>query len=163
MGCHEMNRVLQRDLLGLERQLHAYDREADLWERPAGVANPGGNLMLHLTGNLQHFVGAVLGGTGYVRDRDAEFAGRDVPRQEIQRRIEAARQAVGRTLAGLDDAALDRPYPVEVAGVRPTTGVFLTHLVAHFAYHLGQIDVHRRLVTGNAASAGAMSIPDLIE
>lgn len=161
MSCEMLHRVVQRDLRGLEGQLRAYSRDSDLWQRPAGFANSGGNLMLHLVGNLQHFIGATLGGTGYERDRDAEFADRDVTRQEIARRIDATRGAVAGTFTRLADADLAQPYPIEVAGVQLPTGVFLIHLVSHFGYHLGQIDAHRRAVTGNSAAAGAESIADL--
>jgi hypothetical protein len=50
-----------------------------------------------------------------------------------------------------------------VSGVRLNTGTFLLHLATHFAYHLGQFDYHRRLVTGAAQGVGAQSIPELAE
>src|SRR5207245_5132891 len=62
--------ILARDLRALRREIEAYPEERDLWRVQPGITNSGGNLALHLAGNLQYFVGTVLGGTGYVRDRD---------------------------------------------------------------------------------------------
>ena len=75
--------MLDRDLATLRREVEAYPDERDLWREIPGVANVGGSLVLHLTGNLQHYFGAQLTGTGYVRDRPAEFARRNVPRSEL--------------------------------------------------------------------------------
>ena len=75
--------VLTRDLKALRRELEAYDDERGLWAMPKGVSNSAGTLAMHLAGNLRAFIGAQLGGTGYVRDRDAEFNRRDVPRSEL--------------------------------------------------------------------------------
>src|SRR5262245_5351521 len=47
--------------------------ETALWAKPVEPGNSIGHLILHLTGNLNHFVGAQLGGSGYVRDREREF------------------------------------------------------------------------------------------
>ncbi|HEX2719050.1 MAG TPA: hypothetical protein VHM67_15380, partial [Gemmatimonadaceae bacterium] len=82
--------ILTRELLALRRGIEAYPDDASVWRPMPGIANVGGTLALHIAGNLQHFIGAVLGGTGYVRDRDAEFARRDVSRDEILREIDAA-------------------------------------------------------------------------
>src|SRR2546428_12899647 len=82
--------ILRRDLGALRREIEAYADERDIWRVAPGISNCAGTLALHLAGNIQCFVGAVLGGTGYVRDRDAEFARRDVPRAELLRDIDAA-------------------------------------------------------------------------
>jgi uncharacterized damage-inducible protein DinB len=146
MTTHDVAEILARDLGRLSEELQAYDREEDLWKTSPGISNSTGTLALHLLGNLQHYLGAVLGETGYVRDRDAEFSRRDVPRAEIVAEIERTREVVRRVVPSLDDAALGAEYPQEVAGRRMTTGYHLIHLVAHFAYHLGQVNYHRRLL-----------------
>jgi len=156
-----LRRILLRDLATLRRELEAYGRESDLWTCPTGVANAAGTLALHLAGNLRHFIGGQLGGTGYVRDRDAEFNDRNVPRAVLITHIEDAARAVDQTLRTLPAARLAEPYPLEVGGVRLDTGTFLLHLAVHFAYHLGQIDYHRRLVTGAAVTVGAQALPEL--
>ncbi len=149
-----LRRVVRRDLTTLAAQLEAYPDERDLWRAVPGIANPGGALVLHLAGNVRHFIGAQLGGTGYVRDRDAEFSRRDVSRAELRDLVAAARAEVDTTLARLDDGALDRPYPLAVGGVSLSAGQFLIHLATHLAYHLGQLDYHRRVVTGGGSVAG---------
>jgi uncharacterized damage-inducible protein DinB len=153
--------TLTRDLRALRREVEAYADERDLWQVPKGIANSAGNLALHLVGNLRQFVGAVLGGDGYVRNRDAEFASRDVPRAALLREIDAAIVAVPQGMARVKEADLSKPFPMPVAGHSVATGDFLNHLMAHFAYHLGQIDYHRRIVTGASAPVGAMAIPEL--
>ncbi|MGQ0702553.1 MAG: DinB family protein [Gemmatimonadales bacterium] len=151
--------IFTRDLATLRMEIEAYSNERDLWRVVPGIANPGGTLALHLAGNLRHFLGAVLGATGYRRDRAAEFAAREVPREELLRHIDEAIAAVTRTLGedGLSDADMDKEYPEPVAGMRLTTGDFLVHLVDHTGYHLGQIDYHRRILTGGAPLGGAVS------
>jgi len=155
--------VLLRELDALRRAVAAYPDDASLWERPPGVPNAGGTLALHLAGNLQHYVGAVLGGSGYRRDRDAEFARRDVPRAALLAEIAAARDAVERTFAAMSDEALERAYPEPINGRAVGTADYLVHLATHLAYHLGQLDYHRRVVTGDAASVGAIAVAALPE
>lgn len=153
--------ILTRELFALRRAVEAYPDDASLWRPLAGIANVGGTLALHVAGNLQHYVGAVLGRTGYVRDRDAEFSRRDVPRAEILGEIDAAIAAVERGLESVGDDVLPRPFPEKVAGREVATGDYLVHLASHLAYHLGQLDYHRRLVTGDGRTVDAVAVKDL--
>lgn len=152
--------ILDRDLRALERELAAYPDDRAVWTELPAVPNPGGTLMLHLSGNLQHYVGALLGGTGYRRDRPAEFARRGVTRAELREEIERARTAVRSTLERLDPAVLEQQYPEAFDGARVRTGEFLVHLCAHLTYHLGQVDVHRRLVAGGEG-IGAVRVAEI--
>jgi len=149
--------LFTRELNTLRAELEAYPDEADLWKTPPGISNSGGNLALHLTGNLQHFIGAVLGKSGYVRNRDAEFGSRNVSRAELLSQVDQAIAAVSGTLRKLDPAKLEQQFPDPIAKMRLATGDFLMHLASHFSYHLGQLDYHRRSVTGGGAVAGALS------
>jgi hypothetical protein len=148
--------ILDRDLSALRREVEAYPDERELWRKVPGVSNAAGTLVLHLAGNLQHYFGARLGSTGYVRDRPAEFSRRDLSRSELLREIEAARDAVRAGLARLSESQLGTEFPEAVAGSKLATGEYLVHLTVHFAYHLGQVDYHRRVVTGNDSGVGAM-------
>jgi uncharacterized damage-inducible protein DinB len=139
--------LYERDLTKLKEEVQSYSDEADLWKTSEAISNSGGNLCLHICGNLKHFFGAVLGNSGYVRDRDAEFSTRDVPRDQMLADIDATRHSVLSTLAELTEEDLDKPYPIEVFGQPMTTGFFLTHLVTHLNYHLGQVNYHRRLLS----------------
>ena len=156
-------RVIVRDLRALAEELRAYEDEAAIWLAPTGVPNSPGTLALHLAGNLRSFIGAELGETGYERDREREFAARDVPREELLEEIEEAIAAVEKGLTTISDQDLERDFPVSFKGETVNTGLFLTHLVAHLAYHLGQIDYHRRLVTGQTDGVGAVSITALLD
>lgn len=153
--------VLGRELRALGRELDAYPTEADLWRLPPGVPNSAGTLALHAAGNLRHFVGAVLGGDAYVRDRDGEFSRRGVPRAALHAELEAAVEVVGRVVPSLDAAVLAAPFPVPVASRRVRTDEFLVHLATHLAYHLGQVDYHRRIVTGGPDGVGAVAPTEL--
>jgi hypothetical protein len=157
-----LSRMIRRELATLERELSAYADERDIWHTPPGITNSAGTLALHLVGNLRHFVGAVLGGSGYVRNRPAEFADRDVPRSDLIDLIRRASSDVERALRRVGPERLDALYPLEVAGSRLRTLDFLIHLEAHLAYHLGQVDYHRRVVTGEGAGVGAVAPGELL-
>lgn len=149
--------IIARDLVSLRKEIEAYPAEPDLWRGAEGITNSGGTLALHLAGNLQHFIGAVLGNTGYVRDRDAEFAERDVPRADVLRRIDAALAAVQDVLPRLTEADLARAYPLPIGKVRVETADFLIHLATHLTYHLGQVDYHRRMVTRTGTTVSTVA------
>lgn len=153
--------VITRELKALRREIETYPSDADLWEVRPGITNPGGNLALHLAGNLQYFLGNVLGQNGYVRNRDAEFASKDVPRAELLREIDNALAAVESGMSRISEADLAKPYPEAVGGVESTTGAFLAHFATHLAYHLGQVDYHRRILTGEANTVKAMALTEL--
>lgn len=155
--------LLLREVAAVRRTVEAYPDEASIWAQRPGLPNAGGTLVLHLAGNLQHYLGAALGRSGYRRDRGAEFARRGVPRAELLAELEAAEAAIRRALAGLPDDRLDAPYPEPIAGRQLTTRVFLLHLASHLAYHLGQLDYHRRVVTGDPTSIGALAATELPE
>jgi len=161
MTLQLLSAVLLRDLDALRGEIEAYPDDASLWRGVPGLPALGGTLALHLVGNLQHFIGAVLGASGYVRDREAEFGRRDVSRAELLAQVASARTAVAGTLAGLDEARLAAAYPQPVGGLHLQTGEFLVHLVSHLGYHLGQLDSHRRLATGDPRPAGAESLAAL--
>src|SRR5688572_11496518 len=81
---------LVRELHALDREIAAYPDDWSIWQTAPGISNSTGTLALHMTGNLRHFVGAVLGGSGYVRNRDAEFSTRGLSRAELQSAVQLA-------------------------------------------------------------------------
>jgi uncharacterized damage-inducible protein DinB len=153
--------ILDRDLRALAREVNAYPDERQLWQLPDGVTNSAGTLVLHLTGNIQHYLGAHLGATGYVRDRPAEFSARNVSRAALLQQIEAARAAVSVAAQRMTEPLLEAEFPEVVGGMRVVTGEYLIHLVDHFGYHLGQLDYHRRLVTGSPHGVDAIRAAEL--
>jgi uncharacterized damage-inducible protein DinB len=153
-------RLIVRDLRALERELEAYPDDASVWAVPPGISNSAGTLALHLVGNLQHFIGAQLERSGYLRDRDAEFATRGTSRAELRTAIEGTISMVETTLPVLSDDLWAQPFPIEAGGVRVRTDDFVIHLAVHLGYHLGQVDYHRRL-TAAPGTVGTMAIPEL--
>lgn len=137
--------LFERDLSKLEQEIAAYETSAAIWRVPPGITNAAGNLCLHLCGNLQHFVGAVLGKTGYVRNRELEFSDRNVPTEDLLVLISSTRRIILTVIAGLTEEDLEKIYPEKVLFDSMTTGHFLVHLSTHLSYHLGQINYHRRL------------------
>jgi len=149
--------ILLRDLGALRRELDAYPDDDSVWVLPGSLPNSAGTLVLHLCGNLRHFIGARLGGSAYVRDREREFGARGIPRDVLRADIAEAETAVAGALPALSDAALEAPYPDRLGNHTYGTADFILHLCSHFAYHLGQIDYHRRIVTGQHVGIGAVA------
>lgn len=141
-----LQNVLLRDLSKLESELLLYPDEASLWKVDKAIKNPAGNLCLHLCGNLRHYIGAVFGKSGYTRNRDNEFAAKNISRENLIKEIAFAKKAVSDTLPTLTEQQLQANYPEDVLGKPTTTLFFLIHLSAHLSYHLGQVNYHRRLV-----------------
>ncbi len=138
--------LITRDLQKLNSELELYQQEASIWKVEKNIANSAGNLCLHLVGNLNAYVGAILGKTGYVRDRDAEFALKNIPRKELIQKIEATIEMIQNVLPTVHADALAAEYPVLVLKEKTTTEYFLIHLAVHLGYHLGQVNYHRRLI-----------------
>ncbi len=76
-----LSQLFLRDLEKLKTEISSFKDEKKIWEISGEIKNSAGNLCLHLCGNLQHFIGAVLGNSGYIRNRDAEFSRKNVPIQ----------------------------------------------------------------------------------
>lgn len=139
--------VYLKNLNSLMTEISLYEREEDIWKIESGILNSAGNLTLHLMGNLNYFIGTYLGDTGYVRDRDREFADKDIPKLQLMSDLNETINMLDITLANLTDQDLLQVYPTDKFGVGKTTGYILTYLLAHFNYHLGQINYHRRLLS----------------
>jgi uncharacterized damage-inducible protein DinB len=146
MLADALKTLFNRDLNKLYQEIEAYQNEQDLWCIAPGISNSAGNLCLHLLGNLNTYIGAELAHTGYIRNRDREFSARDIPRAELLAGIAATRRVVDAALTLLSDAQLAIQYPVVVWETPTSLGYLLLHLTTHLAYHLGQINYHRRLI-----------------
>lgn len=155
-------RIFTRDLEVLAREVALYPDDAALWKEVPGQPTLGGSLALHLVGNLRHFIGRVLGGTAYVRDREAEFNARGLSRKALQAEIQAAQAEVAAALAGLDAARLEMPFLEPIRGHQLDTRTVLVHLITHLSFHLGQLDYHRRAATGDRASAEPGGLAQLL-
>lgn len=141
-----ITKIIDRDLKKLSDEITLYPSEESIWALRPGIKNSAGNLCLHLCGNLQHYFGAVLGKTGYIRNRDNEFAAKNIPKAELLAEIEHARKAAYETLENLKPSLLLKEYPEKVFDYPMTSMHFFIHLTAHLSYHLGQVNYHRRLL-----------------
>lgn len=137
--------ILLRDLDKLQKEIELYPDEASIWVIKGEIKNSAGTLVLHLCGNLQHYIGVGLGKSDYKRDRDKEFSARNVPRADLVREIGNAKNAVKTALEKASPDILETEYPLPVYDYAMTVQYFMIHLAAHFGYHLGQVNYHRRL------------------
>lgn len=128
----------------LKAELEAFPDDHSIWQTAGGISNSAGTLTCHLCGNLQHFVGKGMGQTGYVRDREQEFSIRDVPKKKLIGQVEDTTGMLEKVIPGVD---LDADYPEEYWGQPMKTSDALMKLLWHLAYHLGQVNYHRRILT----------------
>ncbi len=143
---HSLIELFNRDILRLIEEMKSYKNESNIWVKEPNISNSAGNLCLHLAGNLNHFIGAILGNNGYVRHREAEFATKHVPLNDLKDLVEKTRITVIDTLTSLDEKDFTNDFPVKFLDQSCTTDFVLIHLAGHLNYHLGQINYHRRLL-----------------
>lgn len=141
-----LRRLFERDLALLAKEIGLYRQEQNLWLTDKHITNSAGNLCLHLVGNLNTYIGAVIGNTGYIRDRDREFADKNVPQATLLRQVADTATMVDSVLGNLNDDILEEEYPMQVWAAKENYGYFLIHLATHLNYHLGQVNYHRRLL-----------------
>ena len=137
----------QRDLNKLKEEISLYKNESVLWVLKGDIKNSAGTLTLHLLGNLKHFIGAQLGNTGYVRQRDKEFSDRNIPRENMLKEIDEVISILNKILPTIKDSNLEKEYPIKFLEEKRTIGYMLLMLSTHLNYHLGQINYHRRILS----------------
>jgi hypothetical protein len=135
----------QNNLAQLRKEIEAYPTDESLWTTADGISNSAGNLTYHLLGNLNHFIGAALGQTGYVRDRPLEFSIKGVSKTELISWLDATSAMLEKVLPTIEN--LEAPYPAGYFDTAETIDFQLLRLLAHFNYHFGQVNYHRRLLT----------------
>ena len=146
MLIETLQAIFTRDLQKLKGEIELYQNEDNLWRTDKAISNSGGNLCLHLIGNLNTYIGKEIGNTGYVRNREFEFSLKDIPAKELINKIDDTIAVVQTALDKVKEDELDKEYPLLVFDKKTSTEYFLVHLVAHLSYHLGQINYHRRLL-----------------
>ena len=143
---HELIALYDRDLKTLRNEIDLYRSDDKLWQVAEGINNPGGNVFLHLMGNLNTFFGAVYANTGYVRNRPLEFTAWDIPRATLLHMLDEIHPIVLQVLRDFPADKLGETYPIRIFDEDKTNGYIFIHLETHLAYHLGQINYHRRLL-----------------
>ena len=146
MVTQTLTSIFVRDLNKLKQEIAAYQNEAVIWVADKGIINSAGNLCLHLIGNLNTYIGAGIGKSGYIRNRDVEFSAKGIVKVDLLQKLDDTIQAVSHALTLLTEEDLTKEYPVLVFAEPMTYESFLVHLAAHLSFHLGQINYHRRLL-----------------
>lgn len=138
--------LFKRDFESLRKELKQFTPEEKLWGVTGSITNSAGNLTLHLCGNLRHYIGAILGGSTYVRNREAEFSSTDFSLNQLLTLIDETEKDLEQAFQKLSNADLEKEFPVEVLNRKWITETFILHLYGHFNYHLGQINYLRRVL-----------------
>jgi hypothetical protein len=133
-------------LNSLKDEISLYKNEENIWKLSGEISNTPGNLCLHICGNLNHFFGAVIGNTEYVRERELEFSKKNVSRAELLKGIEETKKMIEKIFDGLTPDEINKIYPIDKFGENVTYGFIFSRLISHLAYHVGQINYHRRIL-----------------
>ena len=136
----------ERDIRKLIEEVKAFKDEDDLWKTHGSVQNTAGNLVLHIIGGLNYFLGTQLAHTNYIRHRNNEFADKYVKRDLLLLQLEELLALVRQTFASLSSEDMDKSYPIMFDDADNKTGYVLTQLALHLNYHLGQINYLRRML-----------------
>ena len=149
MIVNSIKSIFIRDLSKLKGEIESYPDENSIWEIRSDINNSAGNLTLHLIGNLNTYIGSELNKTGYIRNRELEFTRKNVSRVQLIQSIEATISVIENALDQLSVTDLEKEYPLLIWEKKTSTAYVLIHLTTHLAYHLGQINYHRRLLNTN--------------
>jgi hypothetical protein len=142
----DISEILLRDLEALITEVN-YISEENLWKSYPGVINSTGTIVYHLCGNLQHFIGAVLGQDDYIRDKNKEFVPQYFSKERLIQEIIITQQAVRKALNNLNPAQLTDPMPDTPPQHKGRTiQFFLIQLSCHLSRHTGQINYLRRIL-----------------
>jgi uncharacterized damage-inducible protein DinB len=141
-----LKKLFLRDLANLKSEIESYKAENNIWRTDKEILNSGGNLCLHLVGNLKAYIGVGLAKTSYVRQRDLEFSLKNIPKAELIRQIEETIQVVEAGLSSLTEDQMHEDFPIVIWDKPTEMGYSLVHLLTHLNYHLGQVNYHRRLL-----------------
>lgn len=136
----------ERDIRKLTDEVNLFKNEEDLWKIRGSVKNSGGNLVLHIIGNLNFYIGTTLAHTGYVRNRDQEFSKKGVPRKELVAQLEGLIPIIKNALSNFTGDRMEAEFPLPHDNAKKSNADILIHLLAHLNYHLGQVNYLRRML-----------------
>jgi len=110
-----------------------------IWRRPFPYANSIGNLILHLTGNLNYYIGTQIAGTGYVRHRDLEFSDSGKPKDELLKAFDDAIRITVATAENQSDQDWSAPYFADREPESKNRFTIFLRCAGHAYHHVGQI------------------------
>ena len=126
-------------LAGALRDLAAPLSEEQFWAKPFAFGNSFGHLVLHLTGNLNYYVGAQIVGTGYVRDRPMEFSDSSRPsKAEVLKNFDRAIERVVNAIESQSADDWSKGYSGGGADARNRLEIVL-QCATHLHHHIGQM------------------------
>ena len=126
-------------MAGWVGELTAPLNDQQFWTKPFPFGNSFGHLLLHLTGNLNYYIGAQIAGTGYVRDRPREFAEAERPsKEEVLKKFNEAVEMVVRTIRSQSAEDWSAPYSAVGADTQDRFGIVLS-CATHLHHHIGQM------------------------
>ena len=146
MNANTLISFFETDLNKLINEIDSYQNEENIWRVERNISNSAGNLVLHLIGNLNTFIGKEIGKSEYVRNRELEFSQKNVPKQLLIEHINDTIIMIKDSLISLKEEDLKKEYPIMKLPEVASTEYLLVHLASHLTYHLGQINYHRRLI-----------------
>ncbi len=128
-----------KELAGVVHELAAPLRDEQFWTKPFGFGNSFGHFVLHLTGNLNYYIGAQIAGTGYVRDRPLEFADAQRPsKAEVLKKFDQAIEMVLGAINGQSAEDWSKEYAAVGADAQDRFGMILS-CATHLHHHVGQM------------------------
>lgn len=134
--------LYKKELEKLRQEILAYTSDDQLWI-PAGQGLPAGNLCMQLTGTLQHFIGNLIGDSGYIRNKEAELKARNLSRERLLEEIDNTTTVVVNTLEEVSKTELQKVFPTTEFEEPVTTEYYLLHLLNLLSHYSGQIRYHR--------------------
>ena len=143
----ELKKLFERDIDRLIKEIEETPNEL-LWQVKPGITNSCGILAQHIAGNLKHFIGSVLGDTGYVREREKEFSNTGLSSEELAKELVETQEVINKVLDDLSSNDLDKDYPLDIPWDY-TVYEFILHLYGHLNYHRGQVNYLRRIFSEN--------------
>lgn len=128
-----------RKLAGMVHELATPLSDEQFWTKPFAFGNSFGNLVLHLTGNLNYYIGAQIAGTGYVRDRPLEFSDASrAPKAEALKKFDQAIETVIGVVESQSDDDWSKEYSGVGADARNRFDMML-QCATHLHHHVGQM------------------------
>jgi|SRR5271165_3519413 len=126
-------------LAGVVHELAAPLSEDQFWAKPLVIGNSFGHLVLHLTGNLNYYIGAQIAATGYVRDRPLEFSDATRPsKEEVLKKFDQAIEMVIGTISSQSTDDWSKEYAAVGADAQDRFGIVLS-CATHLHHHIGQM------------------------
>jgi uncharacterized damage-inducible protein DinB len=141
-----LTQLYDRELTAVIKELNAFHSEENIWKTVPGISNSAGNLCLHLIGNLNHFIGATLVNTGYVRNRELEFSSKNISRATLIKDLQSTIDLLNTSLPSINEEELNADFPLQLNNTTYSTNQMLHHLLSHLSYHLGQVNYLRRFL-----------------